>query len=137
MRPLLIILGLLFSSQLQAASCSEVAKSFAQTDSAELAAVLTSLNQSGQLPAKFVGKKEATAQGWKPGSDLWQVLPGKSIGGDRFGNYEKALPKDQYKEADLDYKGGKRGAKRIVFSRSQRFITMDHYRTFREVPACQ
>jgi hypothetical protein len=58
-------------------------------------------------------------QAGKPGRSLWSVpaLQGKSIGGDRFGNYEKQLPKGQWQEADLNYKGGKRGANRLVFSR--------------------
>ncbi len=130
------------SGLLHAASCEIVAEQLNRqlrptVNAVELAQVLSNLNQTGDLPAKFVTKKEAAAAGWRPGSDLHRVLPGKSIGGDHFGNYEKRLPAGRYKEADLDYRGGKRGAKRIVFSRESRFVTVDHYRTFQEVPPCQ
>lgn len=111
-----------------------------QLDSVELGSVLQSLNQNGHLPDKFLPKRQAQAAGWRPGRNLWSVpgLQGKSIGGDRFGNYEKQLPKGQWQEADLNYKGGRRGAYRLVFSRAgQRFVSLDHYQRFIEVPACQ
>ena len=41
----------------------------------------------GKLPENFITKKEAKALGWEGGS-LEPYAPGKSIGGDRFGNYE-------------------------------------------------
>ena len=46
-----------------------------------------------KLPPKFVTKKEARSQGWKPGKDLWSVsaLRGSSIGGDHFKNLEGRL----------------------------------------------
>ena len=54
----------------------------------------------GELPDNFITKKEATKLGWnnKEGN-LWEVAPGKSIGGDYFGNYEGLLPEDD----DRDY----------------------------------
>ena len=111
---------------------------------AELVAVLRSLNGSGnrKLPSSFVTKKEARRAGWRPGNDLWDTpsLKGKSIGGDSFGNREGVLPDGgrRWREADLDYKGGRRGAKRIVFSQDGlRMVTVDHYRSFIEVPPCQ
>jgi ribonuclease T1 len=87
-----------------------------------------------------VTKQEAQSRGWKPGKDLWTVkgLRGSSIGGDRFNNLEGRLPKRKWREADLGYKGGPRGGKRLVFSEDGlRFVTGDHYKTFVEVPACQ
>lgn len=141
-RPLLALM-LLASGWVQAASCQSVAEGLNRqlrpgTSASELTEILSSLNQQGRLPAKFVTKREAQAAGWRPGSSLWQSQPGKSIGGDRFGNRENRLPRGQYQEADLDYQGGKRGAKRIVFSKNgPRFITVDHYQTFTEVAACQ
>ncbi|MCX7204539.1 MAG: ribonuclease [Proteobacteria bacterium] len=139
----LLSLMLLASGWAQAASCQSVVEGLNRqlhpsTQTSELVEILSSLNQNGRLPAKFVTKREAQAAGWRPGSSLWQSLPGKSIGGDRFGNRENRLQRGQYQEADLDYQGGKRGAKRIVFSKNgPRFITVDHYQTFTEVPSCQ
>lgn len=125
--------------------CSDVAGSINQQtgnrlDTAELGNVLQALKQTGRLPDQFIPKRQAQAAGWQPGRSLWSVpgLQGKSIGGDRFGNYEKQLPPGQWQEADLNYKGGKRGANRLVFSRAgQRFVSVDHYQHFTEVPACQ
>jgi ribonuclease T1 len=113
-------------------------------DEEELVSVLRSLTESGnrKLPQKFVTKGQAKKRGWRPGRDLWRVpdLRGKSIGGDRFQNREGKLPDGGrgWREADLDYKGGKRGAKRLVFSDDgKRMVTVDHYHAFTEVPACR
>ncbi len=109
-------------------------------DARELTETLRSLNAEGRLPAKFLTKHEARNRGWQPGRDLWAVpgLRGHSIGGDRFGNRERALPSGNWREADLDYRGGRRGAKRLVFStEGARYVTVDHYRTFTEVPPCR
>lgn len=142
MRFLLVAFFTLASHFSLATSCRDVAEKLnaslhPRVDTAELADVLTSLNRSGQLPGKFIGKRQAQEAGWRPGKNLWHVLPGRSIGGDYFGNREGRLPKARYAEADLDYRGGKRGGKRIVFSRESRFVTVDHYQTFIEVPSCQ
>ncbi len=89
----------------------------------------------GHLPSNFITKKEAEALGWdsKKGN-LWDVAPGKSIGGDYFGNYEGKLPEEkglQYHECDINYGGGHRGAERIIYSnRGQIYYTGDHYQTF-------
>jgi hypothetical protein len=111
-------------------------------DVQELVEMLRTLNHTDnkKLPAKFVTKSEALSWGWKPGSDLWSInkLRGSSIGGDLFKNLERRLPKSRLLEADLDYKGGHRGGKRLVFSQDgRRFVTVDHYRTFIEIPPCQ
>lgn len=113
-----------------------------KVDQRELIEIVRSLERTGnrQLPPKFVTKEQARKRGWRPGKDLWSIrsLKGASIGGDCFRNREGRLPKKQWREADLDYKGGRRGAKRLVFSRDgQRFVTVDHYRHFVEVPSCR
>jgi guanyl-specific ribonuclease Sa len=60
------------------------------------------------------------------------------MGGDHFKNLEGRLPDIQWREADLDYKGGHRGGKRLILSQDgKRFVTVDHYKTFMEVPACR
>ncbi|GHD59050.1 ribonuclease domain-containing protein [Jeongeupia chitinilytica] len=141
----LSLLGLLLTLTVPAFAalprCDDVAASFAAShklDRAELATALGTLARDGRLPERYVTKRQAQAAGWQPGRDLWQVLPAHSIGGDRFGNREQRLPRGQYREADLDYRGGKRGAKRLVYEpQGRRFVTVDHYQTFTELPACQ
>jgi ribonuclease T1 len=130
-----------------AESCESVVKQLNRklipgVDEKELVSVLRSLNRERKLPAQFVRKGEARRLGWKPGKDLWSVpeLRGKSIGGDNFGNREKSLPDHgrRWREADLGYRGGHRGSKRLIFSDDGlRMVTVDHYKTFTEVPQCQ
>ena len=59
------------------------------------------------------------------------------IGGSRFGNYEGLLPDEEGRrwfECDIDYDGGKRNAKRIVYSNDGLiFYTEDHYSTFEQL----
>ncbi len=130
-----------------AQSCEKVvqtvnARLLPAIDEQELIYVLRSLNKTDnkRLPAKFLKKQDARSRGWKPGKDLWSIseLKGVSIGGDRFRNLERRLPDRKWREADLDYKGGRRGGKRLVYSRDgERWVTVDHYQTFTEVPPCR
>ncbi len=88
----------------------------------------------GHLPANYITKKQAQALGWE-GGKLEPYAPGKSIGGDYFGNYEGQLPKKKgrkYYECDIDTQGKKsRGAKRIVYSTDGLiYYTGDHYESF-------
>lgn len=134
-------------SQQSEQSCEVVLAKFNKTelksqldDVGQLVEIIRSLNKHNRLPSYFVTKKEANGLGWQPGTPFNQIpaLKGKSIGGDRFGNYEKRLPKGQWQEADLDYKGVKRNAKRLVFSREgERYVTVNHYDSFAKVPVCQ
>ena len=92
------------------------------------------IHQYCKLPGNFITKAEAQKLGWSGGS-LEKYAPGKSIGGDRFGNYEGKLPKKSgrtYTECDIDTRGASaRGAKRIVFSNDGLiYYTDDHYNTF-------
>lgn len=96
------------------------------------------LHLYGHLPDNYITKQEAEQLGWnnKEGN-LWEVAPGKSIGGNRFGNYEGALPDvkgRKYFECDIDFDGGYRGAKRLIYS-NDGFIyyTEDHYNTFEQL----
>ena len=96
------------------------------------------LHEYGRLPGNYITKKEAQELGWdnKKGN-LSEAAPGKSIGGSHFGNYEKALPEKKgrkYYECDLEYQGGYRGAKRLVYSNDGLiFYTEDHYQTFEQL----
>lgn len=142
---LLLLLAALSLPALAQPSCTDAAaqanrQSGNKLDTAELSDALLSLNRDGRLPDKFVTKRQAQDAGWKPGRSLWSVpaLKGKSIGGDRFGNYEKRLPAGKWQEADLNYKGGKRGAYRLVFSKQGlRYVSVDHYNNFIEVAPCR
>ena len=92
----------------------------------------------GKLPDNFITKKEAQELGWDSTRHyVSDVAPGKSIGGDRFGNYEGVLPKVKgrtYYEADCYYTKGKRTAERIVYSSDGHvWYTEDHYVTFTEL----
>ena len=92
----------------------------------------------GELPDNFITKKEAQALGWDSSRNyVGDVAPGKSIGGDRFGNYEGLLPTGPgitYREADCYYTGKKRNAYRIIYSSNGRvWYTEDHYQTFTEL----
>ncbi len=93
------------------------------------------INLYGHLPDNFITKKEAKKLGWvSQEGNLGEVAPGKSIGGDYFGNYEGSLPQKEgrdYHECDIDSDGGYRGAKRIVYSNDGLiYYTEDHYETF-------
>jgi guanyl-specific ribonuclease Sa len=65
---------------------------------------------------------------------LDKVAPGKSIGGDHFGNFEHQVPDKKgrhWKECDIDYVKGNRGPKRIVFSDDGLvYYSGSHYRDF-------
>lgn len=93
------------------------------------------LHLYGRLPDNFITKKEAEELGWDSSSgNLWDVAYGKSIGGSRFGNYEGMLPKKngrQYYECDVEYQGGYRNGKRLVYSNDGLiYYTEDHYQSF-------
>ena len=86
------------------------------------------------LPDGYIPKNEARALGWEERKgNLSEVAPGKAIGGDRFGNREKLLPDAPDRiwfEADLDYDGGYRGPKRLLYSSDGLiYYTLDHYET--------
>ncbi|MBQ9814556.1 MAG: ribonuclease [Lachnospiraceae bacterium] len=92
----------------------------------------------GELPGNFITKDEAKELGWdNRKGNLWDVAPGMSIGGDKFGNYEGLLPKAngrKYYECDIDYEGGYRNEKRIIFSNDGLiFYTDDHYESFEQL----
>lgn len=93
------------------------------------------LNRYGHLPPNFITKNEAKKLGWVSSEgNLKEVAPGKSIGGDKFGNYEGILPEKsgrKYYECDINADGGYRGAERIIYSNDGLiYYTGDHYKTF-------
>ncbi|WP_100076973.1 ribonuclease domain-containing protein [Chryseobacterium camelliae] len=93
------------------------------------------IQQNHRLPDYYITKKEARAKGWNPSQgNLCEILPGKAIGGDRFGNREGSLPQGaEYYEADVNYHCGGRNADRIVFTRDgDVYLTKDHYKSFKK-----
>ena len=94
--------------------------------------------EHGELPDNFITKKEAQKLGWDSSWNyVSDVAPGKSIGGDRFGNYEGLLPSKkgrQWYEADCYYTKGKRNAHRILYSNDGLvYYTDDHYESFTQM----
>ena len=89
----------------------------------------------GELPQNYITKQEAQELGWVSSEgNLDEVAPGMSIGGNRFGNYEQALPDGDYKECDVNYEGGYRGDERLVYSDDGSiYYTDDHYATFTQL----
>lgn len=91
-----------------------------------------------KLPSNFITKDEASKLGWVSSKgNLWDVTDEMSIGGDKFGNYEGLLPKKngrQWYECDVNYKGGRRGSERIVYSNDGLiYYTKDHYESFTQL----
>ncbi len=91
-----------------------------------------------RLPGNYITKNQAASLGWSSSAgNLDKIAPGKSIGGDRFGNYEGQLPDKRgrvWKECDIDYTGGYRGGKRILYSSDWLiYYTSDHYSHFTQI----
>ncbi len=96
------------------------------------------IHKYNKLPSNYITKNEARELGWESEKgNLWEVTDEMSIGGDIFGNREGLLPKKDgriYYECDVNYKGGFRGAERIVYSNDGLiFYTNDHYESFTQL----
>ncbi|HUC61134.1 MAG TPA: ribonuclease domain-containing protein [Alphaproteobacteria bacterium] len=124
------------------AALADFARAERLGDVAAFVAVVDALEATGRLPACYLAKRQAEARGWHGGADLWATSPGDAIGGDRYGNRNGALPAEfdgRYREADLDYAGGHRGAHRLLYvedapGRWLVWVTVDHYRDVARVP---
>ncbi len=91
-----------------------------------------------KLPKNYITKNQAKKHGYIASKgNLWEVLDQMSIGGDVFSNREKKLPSKKgrtWYECDIDFEGGYRNAKRIVYSLDGLvYYTEDHYKTFTEI----
>lgn len=87
-----------------------------------------------ELPLNYITKKEAEKRGWQGGS-VEDYVEDAAIGGDHFGNYEGLLPKDDYKECDIDTHNYKnRGSRRLIYTDDGKYYyTKNHYESFAEV----
>lgn len=95
--------------------------------------VISYVKQNHKLPDYYITKSEARKQGWNPSKgNLCDVLPGKAIGGDQFGNREGRLPDgEKYFEADVNYHCGGRNADRIIYTQNgDVYLTKNHYKSF-------
>lgn len=102
------------------------------TTAEEVAAYLI---QFGSLPCNYLTKEEAKELGWTAKKDnLGQVMPGCSIGGDKFQNREKKLPSAKGRtwfECDINAVDGKRSEERLVYSSDGLiYYTPDAHQTF-------
>lgn len=93
---------------------------------------------SGKLPDYYIIKGAAQEKGWDAvKGNLCEILPGRAIGGDRFGNWEAQLPNRPdrtWYEADINYDCGRRGPERLVYSNDGlMYVTTDHYKSFRQL----
>ena len=127
-----LLLSLMLAFSVEAAQRISVKENSSYTSKEQVAAYI---NTFGKLPGNYITKEQARKLGWiSSQGNLDRVAPGKSIGGDRFGNYEQLLPTKagrRYFECDIDYHGGRRNAKRIIFSNDGLiYYTEDHYNTF-------
>ncbi len=95
--------------------------------------VVAFVKRNHKLPDYYITKSEARKHGWDPSlGNLCDVLPGKAIGGDHFGNREHRLPESsRYYEADINYDCGHRDADRMIFTKDgEVWVTYNHYKTF-------
>lgn len=125
----------------EAAELQRTAESLRIANPAAFIGTVSHLWRTGRLPSCYANKRAAEALGWRPGSDLATIVPGRAIGGDPFGNRERRLPErwnGLYREADLPSRDGKRGAQRLVFANTpggaRVWVTVDHYRSFEALP---
>lgn len=100
-------------------------------------AVVSYVKQHHCLPDCYITKREARERGWNPAQgNICDVLPGRAIGGDRFGNRGHSLPDvpgRKWFEADINFDCGRRNADRLLFSSDGLvYVTKDHYRTFQQ-----
>lgn len=71
------------------------------------------------LPPNYITKAQARKLGWRQGENLWDYAYGKSIGGGIYNDTEEALPDASdriWYICDIDYKGGARGHKYLLYS---------------------
>lgn len=98
------------------------------------------IHKYGHVPSNYITKTKARNAGWESTKgNLWDVCPGMSIGGGGYVNEqwddEPLLPETpegrDWRECDINYEGGFRGAERLVYSDDGLvFYTGDHYTTF-------
>ena len=95
------------------------------------------LKYMGYLPEYYISAYAASLLGWEPSKWPSNFVPGRTITRGSYGNINGHLPMAPgriWSEADINYKTGKRGSARILWSNDGLiFVTYDHYITFYEI----
>ncbi len=137
-RAILILLLLAAPALADSAGLRAFAERVGLRDIEGFVTAVEAVRATGRLPERWITKDKAEDLGWRPGTDLCDSAPDSAIGGDRFGNRERRLPERpgrRWREADLDFSCGRRGARRLVWSNDGLvYVTLDHYDSFIEVP---
>lgn len=122
------------STTTDAKATAELVETGTYTSKEQVAAYIHKFHK---LPSNYITKSKARELGWPKKGTLDKLAPGKSIGGDHFGNFDRKLPSEKgisYTECDIDYVKGSRGAKRIVFdNKGHIYYCSDHYNTFEKL----
>lgn len=89
------------------------------------------------LPSNYITKTQARKLGWTQNSeDLWAYAYGKSIGGSIFPDHENLLPNASERiwyECDIDYAGGERGSKRLLYSNDGLIYYTEDFENFEQL----
>ena len=96
------------------------------------------LRNNGELPNYYITLDKALKAGFKfKKGNLGEVAPGKMLTRGQYFNRNSHLPTKPGRiwcEADINYTGGFRNDKRILYSNDGLiFVTYDHYKTFIEI----
>ncbi|VDH05345.1 ribonuclease domain-containing protein [Bergeyella zoohelcum] len=95
--------------------------------------IIPYIKKEGKLPHYYLTKEEAKRLGWNPAKgNICEAIPNRAIGGNRFYNRERKLPKEKiYYEADVNVTCGYRKQDRVIYTKSgEVWLTKNHYKTF-------
>lgn len=86
---------------------------------------------------RFITKQHLKSLGWKRGKAISNFANGKMLTKGIYYNSNGHLPSTPgrvWREADINYKTGKRNSQRVLWSNDGLiFVTYDHYETFYEI----
>ncbi len=95
------------------------------------------LKYIGNLPEYYLSQEDFKTLGWKRGKAPSNYIMGKMMFNTIYKNSNSHLPMAPgrtWSEADINYKTGRRGSARILWSNDGLiFVTYDHYKTFYEI----
>lgn len=113
---------------------SEISQDGTYTDKESVAYYIHTYHR---LPSNYISKAQARKLGWHLNSDnLWDVAYGKSIGGGIYNDSDGSLPDATdriWYECDIDYAGGNRGRKRLLYSNDGLIYYTEDYESFEQL----